>query len=116
MCSQIADVHGRLIPILISAVGTFITGLISAFCQNFLQFLLIRMCLGFFIGLAVGIYALILGEISPRKDRGRRYMLMNSCFIVGEVICVVLAYYCLDTIDSGKWRVLLLETAILGKK
>lgn len=52
-----------------------------------------------FIGISTPIFSPLLSEISPAKNRGKRYVLMNSGFIVGELIILLIAYFCLDSID-----------------
>ncbi len=41
-------------------------------------------------------------------------MLCFLYFVLGELLVIVIAYYCMTDIDEGNWRMLLLLAAFLG--
>jgi MFS family permease len=63
------------------------------------------------MGISSPLFTPILSEIAPAKNRGKRYVIMNSGFILGELITILLAYNCLEKIDEGNWRKLIFFSA-----
>ena len=81
--------------------------------QNFYQLLGIRIFLCLFIGLSTPLYVPILSEISPALNRGKRYVLMNTAFVIGELLTIAFAYYTMEDIETGNWRLLIFCCAML---
>ena len=113
-CALIVDRIGRILPLKVASVMIFLTGLLSSQSQTYYQLILIRFILGFFIGMSCPIFTAILSEISPAENRGKRFVIMNTSFIAGELFAVLFAYMTLDTLTSGNWRMMILMSAMMG--
>ncbi len=55
-----------------------------------------------------------MAEFSPVKDRGRIFLLLEIAYTAGLVYSIGCAYFILDKIDSGNWRLLLLINSLPG--
>jgi MFS family permease len=111
ICSLVTDKVGRLWPLKISSIGVLVGGILCSFAGDYWELLLWRVVVCVFIGISTPIFTPLLSEIAPAKNRGKRYVIMNSGFIVGEIITIGIAYYCLDSINTGDWRQMIFLSA-----
>ncbi len=112
-CSFYSDKLGRLVMLKFSVLGILIFGFLSAFSQNIWQLIFFRFILCLLMGMSAPLFVPLLGEISPAKGRGERNVLMDFGFVLGSLVTILLAYFCLDSIDEGNWRKLIFLNSIL---
>ena len=60
--------------------------------------------MGVAIGALVPLSKVILAEITPIRYRGRLVTLMGAAFAVGELVAACVAYFMLDDLEHGNWR------------
>jgi putative MFS transporter len=89
--------------LLISTLGISIFGLLSAFSWNYWSLTFFRGILGFFIGINNTLRNSYITEITPIRERGRIYLMLDSLWSIGYIYCVGCAYFILEDINSGNW-------------
>ena len=61
--------------------------------------------------MSVPMISVYLAEISPIKNRGRNFLYLCLCNPFGLTLMVVIAYFVLEDIDAGDWRILCFFTS-----
>jgi len=108
----ILDNFGRVKLLNISSLLLFIVGIISAFIQNQTIFLLLRFLIGLLIGLQMLVGYVLMTEISTKDIRGKANVRMVGFWSLGGLLCVLIAYFTLDDLSTGNWRVLIGLSAV----
>lgn len=101
------DKIGRRKALLFLSFSQFVLGIISVLITNVHMFLVIRAIFGFFLGFLVPLTPAILTELLPLEVRGRYTILVNSMFSVGQVLASIISYFCLSSLSTGNWRLML---------
>jgi putative MFS transporter len=113
LSGQFSDRYGRRRPILYSNFSMLILGTLTGCISNIILFI----CLQAIVGLVVGIFSplshTIMAEITPLKYRGKYMVLLGVNYVIGQIICVLIAIFTLDTLDSGNWHALLLGSVMV---
>jgi putative MFS transporter len=86
----------------------FILSVYSTTATNVYVFLAIRGIFGLLIGFIVPLIPALCAEVIPSSFRGKATVIVNGLFSVGQLISSVLAYFCLNSLSVGNWRLLLL--------
>ena len=107
--STFGDRFGRKPIALAAAIGVTVTGVLCAFAQNYWQFLILRIIIGFFMGMGSGPAVVISGEVTPMKFRALAFSGMFVPWGIGVCISVGIAYL---VIEPFGWPGLLLIVAI----
>ena len=114
VAGPIGDIYGRKKLLIYSNFFLCIFGFWSAFCSNIYSLSFIRGVYGFFAGLNLPTIKAILSECLPIAYRGKGVLFVEYFFALGEIITCILVYFTLTDLSSGKWRLLLIWTAIPG--
>ena len=107
--STFGDRFGRKPIALAAAIGVTVIGVLCAFAQNYWQFLILRIIIGFFMGLGSGPVVVISGEVTPMKFRALAFSGMFVPWGIGVCISAGIAYL---VIEPFGWPGLLLGIAI----
>jgi putative MFS transporter len=86
----------------------FILSVYSTTATNVYIFLVIRCIFGLLIGIIVPLIPALCAEIIPSSFRSKATAVVNGLFSVGQLISSILAYFCLNNLTVGNWRLLLL--------
>jgi putative MFS transporter len=86
----------------------FILSVYSITATNVYIFLAIRGIFGLLIGFIVPLIPALCAEVIPSNFRGKATVIVNSFLSVGQFVSSVLAYFCLNSLSVGNWRLLLL--------
>ena len=102
------DRLGRRRAVLYVSLLQFVLGLYSALVHNVYLFILVRGLFGFLLGFIVPLVPTLCAELIPIEIRGKITVIVNSLFSVGQFIATLIAYFCLNNLGSGNWRLLLM--------
>ena len=102
------DRLGRRTAILYVSLLQFFLGIYSALVHNVYLFIAIRGLFGFLLGFQVPLVPTLCAELVPIEFRGKITVIVNSLFSVGQLLATLIAYFCLNSLGSGNWRLLLL--------
>jgi putative MFS transporter len=106
----LTDRFGRRKLFTIDIVSFVILGLLQLFIATGWQLLVVRLLLGVAIGAEYAIGSAMLAELSPSHGRGGRLSWLQTCWYVGFLGAVLVAYW-LTSAHVG-WRVILATSAI----
>ena len=106
----LTDRFGRRKLFTIDIVSFVILGALQLWVQTGWQLLVIRLLLGVAIGAEYAIGSAMLAELSPSHGRGGRLSWLQTCWYVGFLGAVVVAY-ALTSAHVG-WRVILATSAV----
>lgn len=106
--SALTDRLGRRNSLVYVSAVQFFLGIYSAFINNVYVFISVRGVFGFILGFQVPLVPTLCAELIPIEFRGQITVIVNSLFSVGQFIATLIAYFCLKSLESGNWRVLLL--------
>ncbi len=102
------DKIGRKKALEYISILQFVLGVYSSFLSNVYIFLLIRGLFGFLLGFSVPLVPTLLTENISSEKRGKFTVLINCSFSLGSLIATIIAWFCLDNMISGNWRLMLL--------
>ena len=111
MTGVVADRIGRRNPLLYGSIGICLGSIGAAFSQGLTGLNISRLVFGFAMGIVVPVIACYVTEIYPQGVRAKYYLYMGQAFPLGETITIVIAWYYLNSLESGDWRKLLLFAA-----
>jgi MFS family permease len=94
----------------------FIFAFFSSFANDFIELLIIRSLYGATNGFFSPLNFTILGEITPKKNRGAFMTLIGLFYVLGELFCCLVAYFTTDNLNftTGNWRGLLMSSSFLA--
>lgn len=95
-----------------ASIGLFLTAIGSAVAPGFISFSISRMLFGGFVGFIMPISFSMLAETTPMKQRGVILALVGVFYTFGELLVCLLAFFTLDNLKSGNWRLLLVLSTI----
>jgi putative MFS transporter len=102
------DRLGRKETLQYVSVIQFVLGVYSTTATNVYIFLFVRGTFGLLIGFIMPLIPTLCAEMIPGGIRGRATVVINCLFSVGQLISSVIAYFCLNSLSVGNWRLLLL--------
>ena len=108
---KISDRFGRKMPLCCVSIFLYIFALISAFATNYVSLLLIRASYGCLVGIQFPLCFTYLTEITPKENRGKYLVIAGGFFTIGELLTCFCAFFTLNGISSGNWRLLLVYVA-----
>jgi len=56
----------------------------------------------------------LLSEFNIKKEKDKDIVMMNQYFVFGSIYVTLLAFLCLDNINSGNWQLLLILTNLIA--
>ena len=111
LTGKISDHFGRKKPLCYLSILLYIFALASAFASNYTSLLIIRAAYGCLVGIQFPLCFTYLTEITPKENRGKYLVIAGGFFTIGELFTCFSAFYTLDGISSGNWRLLLVYVA-----
>jgi len=102
------DRLGRKTTVLYVSLIQFFVGIYSALVHNVYLFIIVRGVFGFLLGFQVPLVPTLCAELVPIEIRGKVTVVVNSLFSVGQFLATLIAYFCLNNLGSGNWRLLLM--------
>jgi len=84
-----------------------IGGILSIFSTGVTFFIISRGTFGLGLGFMFPLTSTVVAETHPIKYRGKFIGLTKLAFVFGEMLSIVFAYFCLDSLETGNWRLLL---------
>src|SRR4051794_27486606 len=106
----LTDRYGRRKLFTVDIVSFVILGLLQLVIATGWQLLVVRLLLGVAIGAEYAIGSAMLAELSPSHGRGGRLSWLQTCWYLGFLGAVLVAYW-LTSANVG-WRVILATSAI----
>jgi MFS family permease len=104
----ITDIYGRKRSLEYITLIQFFLGIYTITITNVYMFLFIRGIFGFMLGYVVPLVPTLCAELIPMEIRGKTTVVVNTMFSIGQFLAGVIAYFCLDNLSSGNWRLMLL--------
>jgi len=111
LAGKISDRYGRRKPLLYFVPLLYLIGMLSAFANSYETLILIRAAYGCLIGIQFPICFTYLTEITPKESRGKYLILAGGFFTLGELLTCGSAFFTLDGVSSGNWRLLIIIVA-----
>ncbi|EGR30640.1 major facilitator superfamily protein, putative [Ichthyophthirius multifiliis] len=111
-CGKMSDVYGRRKTMIWACCLQFITGFLSAFSQDYIQFIILRCLFGFSNGLVCPLTSCYSTEIVPQSKRAKFFVHLSNVFTLGEILVIFLAMILLKNFNEGNWRTLLFLSSI----
>lgn len=108
----ISDKLGRRTALLYSSLIQFIIGVLSALVNNVTSFIIVRGLFGLIIGFTIPLAPALASELTPVDFRGKAIVGVNAFFSIGSFYAVIVAKFCLDSLQSGNWRAMLIWCAL----
>lgn len=113
MCSgQISDRIGRKLPCFYSIVFIGFFTMASAWSNNIIVLIIIRVLAALAVGFFGPLGGTILTEITPKHLRGKYMTMITFCLVLGQLYSAFVGYFLLENLDRGNWRVLLIYCSI----
>jgi len=104
----VSDKLGRKTALLYSSIIQFFIGVVSTFVQSVSVFILMRGLFGLIIGFTLPLAPSFASELTPVNIRGRGVVFVNFFFSIGSFYAVIVGKFCLDSLNSGNWRAMLI--------
>ena len=108
LSSFFSDLIGRKRCLTYISMIQFLLGIYSAFIHNVYIFILIRGLFGVLLGFVVPLVPALAAEWTPKDKRGKVIVIVTSAFSVGQVVSMIVAYFCLKDLEEGNWRLMLI--------
>jgi MFS transporter, putative metabolite:H+ symporter len=112
LSGMVSDKFGRRVALLYGSIIQVGVGIISAYVNDIVTFIIVRGIFGLFIGFTVPLAPAMGSELTPIELRGRGVVVINFFFSLGKIFGVLVAKGCLDTINSGDWRKMLILASL----
>ena len=106
----LTDRLGRRKLFIADVISFIVFGALQLLVTNPGELLAVRFMLGVSIGAEYAIGAAMLAELSPSEGRGRRLSWLQTCWYIGFVVAVALAYLFKDL--GLSWREILATSAV----
>jgi len=103
---SIADVIGRKTAFTLTLLVFSIFTVLGAFSSDLVLFCLFRFMAGFGLGGCIPVDYALVGEFTPRKQRGRVLTAMDAWWPIGATLCGVVSAVLMA--NFGNWRYLML--------
>jgi putative MFS transporter len=110
---KFSDSYGRKRIIQVSLVFQILNPLAFSLCNGFFTLLCLRLFYGFCYGFSLPLTTIYITEILPKHLRGKWVVLINFFVTIGNIYGTLMAYFVMESLDEGNWRLLLAYTAIL---
>lgn len=86
----------------------FLLGIFSAFIDNLFVFIIIRGIFGILLGFVVPLVPALVVEWTPTEKRGKILVIVTSFFSFGQLLSIIIAWFCLKDLGEGNWRLMLI--------
>jgi len=107
LAAFLIDKIGRKKSLEFISLFQFILSVYSSILNNVFMFLLVRGLFGFLLGFLVPLVPALCAEILPAEKRGKLTVLVNCSFSLGQFIATIVAWFCLNNMTGGNWRLML---------
>ena len=103
----LTDKYGRKTTLQYISIVQFFLGIYTTVLTNVYLFLIVRGIFGFMLGYVVPLVPTLCAELIPMDIRGKTTVVINTLFSVGQFLAAFIAYFFLDSLSSGNWRMML---------
>ena len=114
LSGQFSDRYGRRRPCIYSSFLMCIFSILSAFSPEIITLIALRICLGLLVGFFGPLGATMITELTPKQSRGKYMALLTASMVIGELYGSLTAYFFLENLSSGDWRILIIFCTIPG--
>ena len=104
----VSDKLGRRTALLYSSIIQFVIGVLSTLVHSVSVFILMRGLFGLIIGFTLPLAPSFASELTPVNIRGRGVVFVNFFFSIGSFYAVIVGKFCLDSLNSGNWKAMLI--------
>jgi putative MFS transporter len=101
---RICDKIGRRTVYLVDVVLFLVFSLAQAFAQEYWQLLVMRMLVGFAIGMDMPTGSSMLAEYAPPERRGGITTMINTAWLFGGFVAALAGFVLYEAIGPGAWR------------
>jgi putative MFS transporter len=101
---RICDKIGRRTVYLVDVVLFLVFSLAQAFAQEYWQLLVMRMLVGFAIGMDMPTGSSMLAEYAPPERRGGITTMINTVWLFGGFVAALAGFVLYEAIGPGAWR------------
>jgi len=108
----VSDKVGRRKALLHASYIQFIVGVLSTMVTHISAFIFIRGIFGVIIGFTIPLTPSLASELTPVDLRGKGVVAINFFFSLGKFFAVIVAKFCLDSLNSGNWRAMLILCSV----
>jgi len=108
----VSDRYGRRQSLLYASLIQFIVGVLSTMVTSVNAFIFVRTLFGIIIGFTIPLTPSLASELTPVDLRGKGVVAINFFFSLGKFFAVVVAKICLDSLNSGNWRAMLIWCSV----
>ena len=114
LTGNLSDTFGRKRTIVLSGSLQCLVAIGFYFANHSVSILILRFLYGFCYGFSMPLSVASITEIVPVAYRGKSVICMNFFTSVGKLVALVLAYFCLEDMTSGNWRLLMLLNGVIA--
>ena len=114
LSGQFSDRYGRRKPCLYSSFFMALLSFVSIFSPNILTLIILRILIALLVGFFGPLGATLITELTPKSVRGKFMALLTMSMVIGELYGALVAYFVLDSLTDGNWRLLIFFGAIPG--
>lgn len=114
LSGQFSDRYGRRRPCIYSCFLMCLFSTLSAFSPEIITLICLRVCLGLLVGFFGPLGATMITELTPKQSRGKYMALLTASMVIGELYGALVAYFFLDDLTTGDWRILIIFCTIPG--
>ena len=110
---KFSDKYGRSRVIRIALVFQILNALAFYVCEGYFALVILRFAYGFSYGFSLPLTTIYITEIVPVKVRGKWIVFINFFVTVGKLYGTIMAYFVMDNIEHGNWRLLMAYSAVI---
>lgn len=114
LSGQFADRYGRRKPCLYSSFFMAFLSFLSIFSPNILTLIILRILIALLVGFFGPLGATLITELTPKSVRGKFMALLTMSMVIGELYGALIAFFVLDNLADGNWRLLIFFGALPG--
>ena len=104
LAGRACDAIGRRTVYMIDVALFFVFSLLQAAAQTYWQLLVMRMLIGFAVGMDMPTGSSMLAEYSPPEKRGGITTMINTAWLCGGFFAALSGYVLYELVGPGAWR------------
>jgi MFS transporter, putative metabolite transport protein len=104
IAGPLCDRFGRRKIYLIDVALFLIFAILQALAENVWELILMRLCIGLAVGVDMPTSSSMIAEYSPPKLRGALTSMLNTAWLVGACVALLVGYALYRTADPLAWR------------
>ncbi len=104
VAGRVCDLIGRRTVYLVDVALFVVFSLLQAVAQEYWQLLVMRMLIGFAIGMDMPTGSSMLAEYAPPEKRGGITAMINTAWLFGGFVAAVVGFVLFEIVGPGAWR------------